>query len=373
MIHNKQSPNDLSGFYVIYKGSCHLEEDGEKGLSHLMEHLVCKSFSHLTPEFDAYAMEWNAWTSQNEVAFYITGLDEHVNRYKYQLLESLSKFEITQEELDNEKEIVKQEYLMSFNDAFQGHYLNVWRKFYGFYNPIGALGDIEGVTLDKCNEYYQKQFARVSDIINISKDSPFNGEINEFFEPDTDGRIYEFKQHEDFVLEQFPIGEAQDSLFMISDPVPEDQQHLAHFVCSLLSNGLLSPLYREIREKHGLLYNLALFLNPLNKARIPMFYTTAQKENIPKIVDLTGKVLSNPEEYVTFDDFLKMKSLFKNQFKIAEINNHNNIDEFITPELKKLKDDLQSIKHDDCLELIKNNFNMENWKISIGEKMLQEG
>lgn len=372
MVINKLSQTDLSGFYVVYKGSCLLEDEGERGLSHLMEHLLCKTYDELLPEFDAYAVDWNAWTSQKDIVFFINGLDEHVNRFKYKIIDALKNFNITQEQLDNEISIVKSEYYMSFNDSTQGHFLNVWRKYYDFYNPIGAMEDLNNITLDKCYEFYGKQFKNPSEIINISKHSEFNANDMEFFNPDLTSKIYEFNDHSNFELEPFPVGENYDSLIMLSKPLPEDTAHTAHFVSRLLSHGLVSPLYREIREKHGLLYNLSLFSYALNNDTVPVFYAPIHRDNVPKTVDLMKEILSKPEQYISFDDFLKMKSLFKNQYKIMSINNHSNITEELSPEVKKLKDNLQSLTYEDCIDLINKAYQMDDWQMSIGNEMMDQ-
>jgi predicted Zn-dependent peptidase len=52
MIINLKSETELSGFYVVYEGSTNLEKPGWYGLSHLMEHLVCKNYDHLQEDFD---------------------------------------------------------------------------------------------------------------------------------------------------------------------------------------------------------------------------------------------------------------------------------------------------------------------------------
>ena len=52
MIINLKSQTDLSGFYVVYEGSTNLEKSGWYGISHLMEHLMCKNFDHLQEDFD---------------------------------------------------------------------------------------------------------------------------------------------------------------------------------------------------------------------------------------------------------------------------------------------------------------------------------
>ena len=78
MIINLKSQTDLSGFYVVYEGSTNLEKAGWYGISHLMVHLMCKNFDHLQEDFDKDGIDWNAYTSGNEIVFYLTGLDEKV-------------------------------------------------------------------------------------------------------------------------------------------------------------------------------------------------------------------------------------------------------------------------------------------------------
>jgi predicted Zn-dependent peptidase len=70
---NLKSQTDLSGFYVSFEGSTNLEEKGNYGISHLMEHLLCKNFDHLQDDFDRNAIDWNAYTSSNEIVFHWVG------------------------------------------------------------------------------------------------------------------------------------------------------------------------------------------------------------------------------------------------------------------------------------------------------------
>lgn len=368
---NLSSPTEMSGFYVIYKGSCHLEKPGERGLSHLMEHLLCKSFEHMFDDFSAYAIDWNAYTSQNEIVFYISGLDEHISRMKDPFLESLGKFDITKQELETEKDIVMSEYLMCFDSTFDGHYLNLWRKYFDFYNPIGHRDDIMAVTMDKCHEFFDRQFMEPTKVINVSKDSPMPGGVNEMAEDEETFPKYSFGNHDDSPIEPFPISDMSESLFMVSDEVPKDKQHLASFSTSLLSMGLNSPFYKIIREEHGLLYNMSLNTTSLGDQHFPIFYTVAPKDNISEIVRLAGEITADPEAHIQFDDFLRMKSLYKNNFKVAEINQYEDVDQHISPEIKKLKDSLQAIKYEECMELISENLDMKNWKVSLGSEIVK--
>jgi predicted Zn-dependent peptidase len=106
MIINLKSKTDLSGFYVVYEGSTNLEKPGWYGLSHLSEHLLCKTFDHLQEDFDRDSIDWNAYTSSNEIVFYMTGLDEKIMKYKKDFVRLLTEFKTTKEEFENERQIV---------------------------------------------------------------------------------------------------------------------------------------------------------------------------------------------------------------------------------------------------------------------------
>ena len=128
MIINKKSQTELSSFYVIYNGSVLNENVKNYGISHLIEHCQCKQFKHLYNEFDRYSISWNAYTSSDKIVFYMVGIDEYVNKFKQEFLESLLNFDITEEEFLLEKNVVIQEYKDVFQDQSSSLYFNLLRK-----------------------------------------------------------------------------------------------------------------------------------------------------------------------------------------------------------------------------------------------------
>ena len=142
MIINLKSQTELSGFYVVYEGSTNLEKPGWYGISHLMEHLMCKNFDHLQEDFDKDGIDWNAYTSGNEIVFYLTGLEEKVNKWKGEFMDLLGQFNVTKEDFENERKIVLEEYMDSFNSQTEVHMLNLSRKLFNDYDPIGLREDL---------------------------------------------------------------------------------------------------------------------------------------------------------------------------------------------------------------------------------------
>ena len=66
----------------------------------------------------------------NEIVFYLTGLDEKVNKWKGEFMDLLGEFNVTKEQFENERKIVLEEYMDSFNEQTQCHMLNLSRKLF---------------------------------------------------------------------------------------------------------------------------------------------------------------------------------------------------------------------------------------------------
>ncbi len=370
MLVNSTSNNRLSAFYVVYKGSCHIEEKGQWGISHLMEHLICKGFESLLDEFDASAIQWNAYTSQNEIVFHIAGLDEHVTRLREPFLQGLSNFNITKEELEKEKNIVLAEYAQNFAETTQGHYMCLMRKYFDFFSPIGEANCIQNITLENCNAFYEKQFLKPSMVINISKDNPFDMSLD-FAEP-IEPRHYSLQESQEYVPEQYPLVQGAESLMMFRDEVPQDKGFLNNFVSALLCGGFTSPFYQIIREKYGLVYNLSLFPAYLGKQCFPMFLTMAPTQNIEAVVEAANEVSANITQHLNFNDFLKFKSYLKNTFIIQDEYKHEDSETYINPDHQKLKENLQAIDFDEVMAFIKEYYDMSTWQTSLGSELIKK-
>ena len=155
MIVNLKSQTNLSGFYIMYEGSTNLEVPGNYGISHLMEHLICKTFFHLLEDFDRDSIDWNASTDSNQIIFYFTGIESKLDKYRNKILKAISEFNITKSQFENERNIVLSEYEDSFNDQSEIHSLNLYRKLFNDYGPIGLRSDLEGLKFMDCIKFFE--------------------------------------------------------------------------------------------------------------------------------------------------------------------------------------------------------------------------
>jgi predicted Zn-dependent peptidase len=356
-----KSKTDLSGFYIVYYGSTLNEYKGIYGISHLMEHLVCKGIDHLMDDFEKDGISWNAYTSDRNIVFYMTGLDEYVNKWKKIFYESILNFNVTEEQFLNEKKIVLEEYNMSFNTQSESHWLNLYRKLFNNYGPIGLREDLENITLKDCQNYFQVQYTKPHKIIDVSKCN--HVETEKFFESINYSKTNIIKNF-DYIKENvYPFEreneyKTESSIINISKVITNDLP-LVEFICRMLSGGLKSPLVQEVREKKGLVYSIGSYLHePVNGAGIVIISTETSNKNQKEVQDTIQYVIENPEEFLTKERFEIVRQYYEIKFRKEKESRHSAVNNYIynTQAELELLIFTDSISYSDILAVYKENF-----------------
>ena len=361
MIINLKSKTDLSGFYIVYEGSTNLEKPGWYGISHLMEHLVCKAFDHLQDDFDRDSIDWNAYTDSNNIVFYITGLDEKVNKWKYKLIELLSEFKITKEEFENERKIVLEEYSDYFNNQTDAHILNLGRKLFNDYDAIGLKKDLENLKYLDIINFWELQYSQPSKIINVSKNSDFENNLIDFANRKITRKL-EFGNYST-PLELNNDFKGKSSIALISPIIDSDFGYI-HYINYMLSFGLKSPLYQEVREKRGLVYSIGCHQSRINKQTINSITTQTSEKNFDTLVDVVGDVIKNPDKYLTKERFDIINDLLKTKRSIDDTLRHNRVSEWIEPKDYGVYSILDGLKFNKIREVYDKYFDFDKFYIS---------
>jgi predicted Zn-dependent peptidase len=366
MIINLKSETELSGFYVVYEGSTNLEKKGWFGISHLMEHLMCKNFDHLQEDFDKDGIEWNAYTSSNEIVFYLTGLDEKVNKWKGEFMDLLGQFDVTKEEFENERNIVLEEYMDAFNDQTQSHMLNLSRKLFNDYDPIGLKEDLEKLKFMDCLNYYELQYAKPTKIINVSKNKPYKNNTIDFAER-TISKNITFGDNKDVTLELNNEFKDKTSIAILSPVIEEDFAYV-HFINAMLSLGLKSPLYQEIREKKGLVYYVHCYQSRMNDQGINTISTQTSNRNFDAVVEAVKKVITNPNKYLTKERFELVRDYYKVRKQKDEILRYKSVNQWINPKGWSVYDILDEVNLKKIKEVYAKYYDFDKFYISNDKK-----
>ena len=307
--------SELGSINFFYNGS-KIEEIGYRGISHLVEHLICKAIDHIDEELISHGLKFNASTSENIVHFYLTGMNKHIKKFENEFIKILNYIP-TKEEFDKEKLIVLAEYNNLFskpNCIFQ----NISRKYFNRFGAIGYRTDIENITYEQYLEFQNNHFSKPLSIIRVGETEFSNYYKNLIYTKDIE-KIYDYLDVGNEFLEYNCSTNNPLNVHWCNCNIKPIYQE---FISLYLSNGLNSPLYQELREKNGLVYYVQsdILFDNLNSSPIVILYE-CQKKNSKKC----QKLIRNLFKYFETNEnrFDNMKKYIECTYEESEIFNHN--------------------------------------------------
>lgn len=341
MIVNLKSPTEFSGFYIIFEGSTNIETEGQRGASHLLEHLICKTFQDLRNDFQKNAIDWNATTTQNNVLFYFTGLERDLSKYKNKILDRIFDFNITKKDFETERKIILEEYTDNFNKQSKRHILNLYRKHLNNFSAIGCYEDLEKIRFIDILNLYEKNYMKPNKIINISKAKEFKSNLIDFNDTKIDKQytMAEYKNK----IEPSDKDAKKKSVILLFELENENVNKLK-FISKVLSSGLESPLYQETREKNALCYAISADVERFNNQGLLKIQTLTDKGNVNKIIDIIEKVLKNKKKHITQDRIDIVKASLLKQKEKNSIDQYLHVEEELLPPNFSIYEELKSIK-----------------------------
>ena len=340
---NEINPLAMSGVYVIYGNAGGIyEKDGEYGTSHLMEHMVCHNYDDLRDTFQENGIRANAYTTCDTVVFHITGLTSRVEPLAKEFVARITggvSDHITEEMFENEKKTVLQEYGDTFADPVSCGMLNGIRKIFGGYAAIGRRQDIENFSFDDFRRVYDEKFRRPNLVVYVG---PTGINFTGVECADRAGEILcppVYSENRSIELEQNPVVD-RTFITCFSKLVCTREDSMAlRIACRMLSSGLNSPLYQEIREKRGLSYFSIGDMERMGPAVIPMFCAATDREKLAELIGVYDMVFGDLDRYLTEERF----SLCLNFAKITREENHvlryENYDDLVVKALGYALDD----------------------------------
>lgn len=362
MFLNLPSPTGLSGFYVVFDGSTNLEATGTRGASHLVEHLVCRSFKDMRDELDRHGIEWNATTTANYVVFYFTGLESSIKKYRGKLLDRIYDFRIEKSDFESERKIVLEEYSDTFSRHPARHMLNTYRKHLNSHMPIGSREDLQDLRWIDLLGFYEKNFMRPTKVISVSRSGKFGSSSVDF----SDGahvpeyHLAEYKNK----LEPAPPKKEKSSIIVLSSLMAENLDKL-RVLSMVIGKGLGSPLYQEVRERLALCYTISSDVDRFGGQAIMKIQTSTQSAHADKALSAIKKILRDPSKHVTKRRVDLIVDLLKAQEMKGEINRYKNVDRFIDPEHYDIYRDLKKVTRKSVLDAFETAFASAEPTVSV--------
>lgn len=360
-LYEKKSFKKTSLFVVFDAGSLY-ETEGQYGTMHLMEHTICKTFDDMLDEFTKNGIAYNAYTSDDHVVFYFTGLASRLtsdvkSRVVHKILGGLDN--ITEESFNTERQTVVQEYLDYFNSE-SGSGLNMMRTKFGTYGAIGKRSDIEAFTFKDAKKRYKEFFLTPARIVEIGPEKTDFSWVKFADTPTHSATKLKYKKNWKLELEKTPESDKDTVVMLGKKMVSKADFPYMHFACSMLSAGLNSPFYKEIREKRGLSYYSAGDCESYGQLSVVSFAATTTQDRTEELKTLYNELFTDVTKYLTqerFDLIMSLAEVEKEEIKLLRFAHNGDL---VRKGLPMMPKNPRKITYDKVLSVAQKYLNLDN-------------
>lgn len=335
----------LDSFNVNVNTGSLLESEKEKGINHLVEHLMFKSTKtrttlQISKELESTGAQINAYTDYDNVCFYFNALPEYVKKCAEIYSDMIFNKFILPEEFLSEKDVVLQEIAM-YEDYPSSVNSDFWfKEFYGWDSIAGTRKSVKSITLNQVNNFIKRFYVPQNMVVSICSSLPYykikaivkknfgtKSNIGGVLASDRWNSLsikpYELKKISSIAIKKKNTSQVQLAFGILCPDVYNaeiDAEHAA--VCKFFSGGLSSILLKEIREKLGLCYSIRMDSYSLCHKDLMKKYpaltfisTSTEKQNVKKCIKEISKLIFSKDvsAYITETDVERVQNDIKSQ------------------------------------------------------------
>ena len=327
---------------VAIRAGARDELDHQQGLAHFLEHNLFKGTSkrkayHILSRLDDVGGELNAYTTKEETIIHASFLKTDFRRALELLYDVLANSTFPEKELEKEKEVIKDE-ISSYKDApgesifddFEDH---IFRGDPLGRNILGTPESVDGLSRADILEFQSRTYT--ANRIKLAVVGPFGGERVER----TVVELFAGFQFADSNWENTFKGDGQPDRVVENLAQFQDHYMVGWRTCgihghdrrslSLLNNILGGPamnsrLGLNIREKHGIAYNIESYLNLYSDVGMMGIYLGCDPQQTEKAAALVAKEVAKLRETKLGTlQMSKAKKQFLGQMAMSEDNGLN--------------------------------------------------
>ena len=327
---------------VAVRAGARDELDHQQGLAHFLEHNLFKGTSkrkayHILSRLDDVGGELNAYTTKEETIIHASFLKTDFRRALELLYDVLANSTFPEKELEKEKEVIKDE-ISSYKDApgesifddFEDH---IFRGDPLGRNILGTPESVDGLSRADILEFQSRTYT--ADRIKLAVVGPFGSERVER----TVAELFAGCQFAHSNWENTFKGEGQPGRVVENLAQFQDHYMMGWRTCgihghdrrslSLLNNILGGPamnsrLGLNIREKHGIAYNIESYLNLYSDVGMMGIYLGCDPQQTEKAAALVAREVAKLRETKLGTlQMSKAKKQFLGQMAMSEDNGLN--------------------------------------------------
>ena len=379
---------------ILVKTGSEYETFKTQGISHVLEHMIFKgtknrTYKDISQEIGKLGGVFNASTGNLLTDYFLKISKKHQDIALDVLSDIYLNSIFPKKELQKEKGAILSELIMCQEDGLYRSALPIMESFFGKENPagwetIGTMESINAVTQASLKKYIKDHYTANNTIILVAGNFDEEEVIQKLKKLFKSISCLNSKQKkpvkfidtkQELIVKKSKFNETFLTIAFPSFAINSDKLYMIKFIGNLLvTKGLSSKLYSEIREEKGLVYRI-MYHNE-NSLDYGLLFITfpADAKNIPECLNITLKELNKIKENgVQEKDFLESMLNIEGQVDLLNDNFYESAyslaneialtDNFVEPKEKIKK--YKAIKKEELDEFVKELFDFNKMKVCV--------
>ncbi len=350
-----------------------------RGISHFIEHILFegtkkRSSEEIANSIESLGGQLLAYTSDENTCFFVKIKKEYFEKALDILSDILINPCFEKKLIEKERKIILSEVSMVKDQPLHYQFVLFSQALFDKFpakNPIyGSVETVKSITRKNLIDYHKKFYTAPNMILSVVGDvKNCKEKVKKYFEKTNKSKVKilfkeEKKNRKKTITEKRKINQSYAVLGYKIPKRNNRDSYVFDVIRAVLGRGLSGKLFREIRVKYGLAYDVGVYNEPGINYGIFAVYFSTDKKNIKQCIE------------ITLNEFKKLKNITKKELDEAK--------KFIEGEFAVNNEDSQrlaanlnkweiSSKAEDCLDYVKQIKEVSIKDISIiAEKYLNE-
>lgn len=294
--------SDIATIQVTVNVGSNNETDKIRGISHFIEHMVFEGTKKRTSDeiantIESLGGEISAYTTNETTCFFVKITKKHFDKALEILSDILISPIFDPKLMKKESKIVLSEIKLITDQPRNYQWVLFLKTLFDKFpakNPIyGTAKSVKSLTSKDLKDYHKKYYTApnmvvtvVGDIINLKT------KINKYFSKMSQSKFKStFKEEKlNKKSQKTETRKINQSYIVLGYKTPKRKEHDSYvldIIKAILGRGLSGKLFREIRVKHGLAYEVGIHHSPnINYGTFAAYFST-NKKNISKCIEIT--------------------------------------------------------------------------------------
>ena len=286
------------------------ENISEKGISHYIEHMLFKgttnrSFEELNDDLEFLGGEYNAYTDYTSTVYTVSCLEEELKNAIEILGDMLINPEFNKEEMEKERGVILAEMRSSKDDIEDFSFKRIndiaFKSSPLKYDVAGLEENVKKYKREDLLKYYNKYYLANNTLITMVSSLNHEKAIQEIekaFENWNSGEKIENKvvEEKNQEIKEITIKKNIEQntivyLYTFHD-LDKDLELPLRILNHRLGESSNSLLFREVREKRGLAYDIYTSIDMTNNVKTLYIYTAVGEEDVDAAVEAINETIN---------------------------------------------------------------------------------